>query len=91
MGDKIFVFSFLLFLPLAKAGLNFFISQQESFRVLGKRTFSFIMYMLVICEILYWQVSWRSWLTLEMEALMMSHNILWYLYHPTYKNSVLYG
>ncbi|KAI9554138.1 hypothetical protein GHT06_019410 [Daphnia sinensis] len=35
MGEKFFLFSFLLCLPLAKAGLNFFISQQESFRVLG--------------------------------------------------------
>lgn len=37
MGEKFILFSFLLCLPLAKAGLNFFISQQESFRVLGKK------------------------------------------------------
>lgn len=36
MGYNLIVFFFLLFLSLANAGLNFYISQQESFRVLGK-------------------------------------------------------
>ena len=36
MGYNLVVFFFLLILSLANAGLNFFISQQESFRVLGK-------------------------------------------------------
>ncbi|EFX86645.1 hypothetical protein DAPPUDRAFT_307904 [Daphnia pulex] len=35
MGYNSIVFFFLLFLSLANAGLNFYISQQESFRVLG--------------------------------------------------------
>jgi hypothetical protein len=36
MGYNLIVFFFLLFFSLANAGLNFYISQQESFRVLGK-------------------------------------------------------
>ncbi|XP_046452287.1 tyrosine-protein kinase RYK-like isoform X2 [Daphnia pulex] len=35
MGYNLIVFFFLLFFSLANAGLNFYISQQESFRVLG--------------------------------------------------------